>query len=87
VFPFAGLWKDDPMNWKHDPGPCPVDDMPHTTCTSADPLTRDTDPTVTVPLARPGWLREPPPAPVVEHTVVEFTTTSYKRAVHGKKRR
>jgi hypothetical protein len=22
--------------WKPDPGPCPVDDAPHTTCTSAD---------------------------------------------------
>jgi hypothetical protein len=24
------------MRWWGDPGPCPVDDAPHTTCTSAD---------------------------------------------------
>jgi len=24
------------MTWQFDPGPCPVDDAPHTTCTSPD---------------------------------------------------
>ena len=63
------------MFWRHDPGRCPVDDCPHTTCVA--PLT--TDQTVTTPLARPGWL----PARPVEPETVTFTTTSYKRREHG----
>lgn len=57
-----------------DPGPCPVDDAPHTTCTSADyagtPLT--------VPVRRPRSL--PPPVPVVELPVlpVSFTSATYR---------
>ena len=26
----------DPLKLTHDPGPCPVDDVPHTACTSPD---------------------------------------------------
>ena len=64
-----------------DPGPCPVDDAPHTTCTSPDyPGTRTL---VTIAVRRPRSL--PPPVPVVEDTPivpVVFTSAEYARAVH-----
>lgn len=72
--------------WKRDPGPCPVDDTPHTGCVAPTTLTSRTsiDQTVSVAVARPGWLRartpEPPPP---EQTVVEFSTATYKRSEHS----
>ena len=55
---------------KHDPGPCPVDDTPHTACTPESvALQRATGGTrIVVPV-------EPPQ---------QFTTATYKRAIHGK---
>jgi hypothetical protein len=79
------------MIGKPDPGPCPVDDAPHTTCTSADyerggPIVivqlpaRDgvVDAGLRVPVDPPGALQ---PAPAVS----SFTTGTYRRAVHGRK--
>jgi hypothetical protein len=59
----------------HDPGPCPVDDAPHHTCTAASTSS------LVVPLRRPRVLDTPPAA---QRVVVEFTTASYRRTVHGK---
>lgn len=70
------------MFWNHDPGPCPVDDAPHTTCVApSTPISRlQPDQTVTIPLARPGFLCDrTPPAPPVVRTVVEVNTATYRR--------
>jgi hypothetical protein len=66
---------------KHDPGPCPVDDAPYTTCTSPDydPLRYPAGGPITVRVERPQVLE--PPAPVT------LTTGTYRRAVHGPRRR
>ena len=78
------------LGGRYDPGPCPVDDTPHTACvpgpgTSA-PLTSRThiDQRVTVAYPRPGWLRAPAQAPEPVRTVsAPFTTGEYTRATHG----
>jgi hypothetical protein len=69
--------------WKPDPGPCPVDDAPHHTCTSPDYVPAGGPITVTVwsmraraRLAREAQAREreardPPP--------VTFSTVTYDR--------
>jgi hypothetical protein len=73
--------------WKPDPGPCPVDDAPHTTCTSPDyaarqPLTRrvgvQAGTSVSVPV------RVPVAAQYATRLVASFSTTSYRRNVEGK---
>jgi hypothetical protein len=71
----------------HDPGPCPVDDCPHTTCTSPD-----YDPTGTrVVVQRPLRARDQGRAPRVfgdpTPTKTSFTTATYQRAVHRQVRR
>jgi hypothetical protein len=69
-------------HWRHDPGPCPVDDAAHHTCTSADYVPPSGG--IVVPsgrmrarLAREQQARErearEPPAPQ------EFTTVTYER--------
>ena len=76
--------------WSHDPGPCPVDDTPHTACTSPG-YVGDSTQAVAVTVSRPAALRTPalpPPAaaplqdvaPVVAET---FTTKNYSRAKQG----
>ena len=68
-----------------DPGPCPVDDAPHTTCTSPDYVPGT--PLVTITIRRPRSL--PPPVPVVVDTPVApvtFTSAEYARAVHRPKK-
>jgi hypothetical protein len=82
------------MAWiKVDPGPCPVDDMPHTTCTSAD-----AGPPVVVQLPNRDGVVEAlvGPAPVAPaaaapgepYAVGEpFTTATYRRARHAPKGR
>lgn len=65
-----------------EPGPCPVDDAPHTTCTSPDYAGT----LLTIPVRRPRSL--PPPAPVVaEVPPVTFTSATYRglRKPKGKK--
>ena len=60
--------------YRRDPGPCPVDDTPHTACT---PASISGGSSLTVPLKRPGWL---PPEPTVTGT---FTTKDYTRKKHN----
>jgi len=69
-----------------DPGPCPVDDAPHTTCTSADYHGQRQIVIVQLP-ARDAQLARPAMTlpPVVTLQPEEFTTATYRRAVHGKK--
>jgi len=77
-----------------DPGPCPVDDAPHTTCTSPDYvpslsesiLNARAHPTVTVPVRAPRLPAPPvlPPLPlgrVGPPPLPEkpFTTRTYRR--------
>jgi hypothetical protein len=57
-----------------DPGPCPVDDTPHTACTSEGASS------LTVPLRRPRVLDAVVTPPVED--AVEFTTATYKRRLH-----
>lgn len=70
-----------------DPGPCPVDDAPHTTCTSADyrgqqqPIVIQQLPMRDASLARPA-ISLPP----VTLQPGEFTTATYRRATHGRSR-
>jgi hypothetical protein len=64
-----------------DPGPCPVDDAPHTTCTSAEydptaPITIDQMPCRTAALAAEAARSNPTPA------TVTFTTKTYRRKLH-----
>lgn len=75
--------------YRHDPGPCPVDDAPHTTCVAPTAVTvrtlGSTTQSVTVPLQRPGWLRAPVTAPAPAQQIVEtFTTATYRRSSFGK---
>jgi hypothetical protein len=75
-----------------DPGPCPVEDAPHTTCTSpgyvplSEPVLRAGRPPATIATpVRP--LRVPPrvpPAPLPSHTEETFTTTTYRRKKRGR---
>lgn len=62
------------LTWKMDPGPCPVDDTPHTACTpeSVDSLT--------VTVRRPRVLDR---APEALTPVTAFSTKTYQRKVHG----
>ena len=58
--------------WKDDPGPCPVDDAPHTTCTSPD-----SPHAIVVRTGAHQTCSMPLPPPRV------FTTATYRRALHG----
>lgn len=64
--------------FKPDPGPCPVDDAPHTTCTSPD---YGTAPLVAVVLPARDGLRTPRSAQTrgaLPHGLI--TTATYTRA-------
>jgi hypothetical protein len=69
-----------------DPGPCPVDGAPHTTCTAPTgsvvlgPLTGTRIGPIVVEVRRPSVL-DAPRNPVAE--TAPFTTREYQRAVHG----
>lgn len=74
-----GRWCGD---WRRDPGPCPVDDTPHTACTPESVAAAGA---LTVPLHPPPALAnmlaaQATPAPV------EFTTKTYSRTKHGPSR-
>lgn len=73
---FPIYWRTDPwsLGFKTDPGPCPVDDTPHTCCTPESVAAKKRAPEVTVAIATPA------PAPPVT-----FTTSSYRRKLHGPK--
>lgn len=69
--------------WLGDPGPCPVDDAPHTTCTSGGPLV-----IVQMPCRDALMATAAPPAPVAPlraETIQaalppgSFTTGTYRR--------
>lgn len=68
--------------WLGDPGPCPVDDAPHTTCTSGGPIV-----IVQMP-CRDALVAPAPPRPVaplraetIQATLPagQFTTGTYRR--------
>lgn len=61
--------------WNRDPGPCPVDDTPHTACTPESVAARKRG-SLTVPIKRPRAL---------EPERVIFTTKEYKRNNHGRR--
>jgi hypothetical protein len=81
------MWYD----WRRrDPGPCPVDDTPHTACTATEaaaaPLISRTqqEQAVRVPFPRPGWLRaREQPGPAAQMVSEPFSTEEYTRAKHG----
>jgi len=78
--PFGGWWPD--------PGPCPVDDAPHTTCTSAD-YAGGAGRIVVVQLpCRDAQLARPAMGlpPTVTLQPGEFTTATYSRAAHGRQK-
>jgi hypothetical protein len=69
-----------------DPGPCPVDDAPHTTCTSPD-YTGASAPIVIPQMpCRDALPRPAMTLPPVTLQPGEFTTATYRRAAHGRKR-
>jgi hypothetical protein len=69
-----------------DPGPCPVDDTPHTGCTPESYAAQQArDQTLTVKLRRPRVL-DRATAPRAEAVPRDtFTTKTYKRREHGKR--
>jgi hypothetical protein len=83
--------------FKHDPGPCPVDDAPHTTCTSPDydtlryPLAPMRDGIAAVPTV--GAIRRPflvGEVPAAVPASIETSTLTYGRGtprVYNRKRR
>jgi len=68
------------------PPPCPVDDAPHTTCTSPDYV-----PIVIVQLpCRDAGIAAAADVPAAGQvaeaaSATSFTTATYRRAVHGRK--
>lgn len=75
--------------FRHDPGPCPVDDTPHTACTADENVMRayftpQASVTTTTPV--PAVLREMQANPTVtQPEPVTFTTKTYRRALHGRR--
>ena len=67
-----------------DPGPCPVDDAPHTTCVSPDYrgdgiVVHIETPAAVMQLLRARQLQAVPVAPPPpEYTVTEVTTKTYR---------
>jgi len=73
------------MFLKHDPGPCPVDDSPHTTCCPSE------SEAVVVTEARPprDGPRQPRSAPRIVVRALgetEFTTATYRKEKHDPRR-
>jgi len=71
-----------------DPGPCPVDDAPHTTCTSPDYHGEPSSIVITQLPCRDAQLVRPAMSLPPEVTLQpgEFTPKTYRRAVHGRGR-
>jgi hypothetical protein len=67
--------------WKHDPGPCPVCEAPHTTCTAPD-ASQTSGRTVTPPAPPRGGARQPQRAQThgeATPSPTAFTTATYSR--------
>jgi hypothetical protein len=64
-------------DWRRDPGPCPVDDTPHTACTP-ESVSRQ----ITVAVQRPRVLDQAPQP--VATAAPEFSTKTYRRNPHRK---
>lgn len=76
------------MTWQADPGPCPVDDVAHTACTSADyakaivipqlPM-RDALAASTLATGEPAPAVAGTAAPAVPGESAPFSTKTYRR--------
>ena len=66
--------------WRFDPGPCPVDDTPHTACTP------ESVGSLTVPVRPPGALAGTLAALAAPAAAapLTFSTKTYRRATHGR---
>lgn len=69
-----------------DPGPCPVDDAPHTTCTSPGYAGEGVLVTVRRPLVLDCVRATPTPTPEPPAPVT-FSTGEYRRELHGPARK
>jgi hypothetical protein len=72
-------------SWKHDPGPCPIDDAPHHACTPesvAERVEVSADGQRVTIRAAGAASRS---APSVAADPVTFTTSGYRRAAHGRR--
>jgi hypothetical protein len=72
------------------PPPCPVDDAPHTTCTSPDYVPSAPIVIVQLPcrdagIAAATSTADAPLVPESPPAGTSFTTATYRRAVHGRK--
>lgn len=63
--------------FRQDPGPCPICGAPHTACTTDNVAAMTT---LQLPCRDAAAAAQPAPTP-------EFTTATYRRAVHGKDRK
>jgi hypothetical protein len=77
------------LTWRHDPGPCPVDDTPHTACTPESVAAKHA---ITVAIRRPRTLPPPPPIPgaraELPGTIIgpPVSTKDYRRPRGGTRR-
>jgi hypothetical protein len=70
------------------PPPCPVDDAPHTTCTSADYVPRAPIVIVQLPCRDAGLAAEAQAAALASAAAgpsTSFSTATYRRALHGRR--
>jgi len=66
--------------WRHDPGPCPVDDTPHTACTPESVAAQAAHTAQQI-------VRRPRVFDRAAASTTEFSTKTYRRAVHGRGRK
>lgn len=72
--------------FRQDPGPCPVCGAPHTACTAPNTAAMTTALLPCRDAAQAAAAAvTPPPAPALGPQ--DFTTASYRRALHGKDRK
>lgn len=70
--------------FRMDPGPCPVCGAPHTTCTAPSEASMHTS---LLPCRDAAAVAAAPPPSAPALQAGEFTTSTYRRAVHGKDRK
>lgn len=68
--------------FRMDPGPCPVCDAPHTTCTAPMTVTSQL-----LPMRDAAAVAKTPPPAAPALAPNEFTSATYRRALHGRKDR